>query len=276
MTIFTQALAETDLKTWRHDKEARLKADDGWLTVVGLSWLDEGENTVGAAFSSDVRLPSGSPKNLGFITRTGKKASINFTTVKDVKLDGEQVDKDTDYTLNTDADDKYSTITIGKIKVFIIDRKNGLGVRVKDQNAQARKKFKGLNWYPEKKDMKIKAKWVAYKEPKTLMVPDILGNINEEEAYGYAEFQLGGKSHKLYPSGGPEQLFFVFKDPTNGKETYKASRFLYTDGPKKGYVILDFNRAYNPPCAFTDYATCPRAPKKNILKVAIRAGEKKQ
>ena len=107
------------------------------------------------------------------------------------------------------------------------------------------------------------------------MVPDILGKVNEEEAYGFAEFEINGKTHRLYPSGGPDKLFFVFKDATNGKETYSASRFLYTDGPKNGKVVLDFNKAYNPPCAFTKYATCPRAPKKNILKVAIRAGEKK-
>lgn len=275
MTISAQALADTDLKSWRESRETRLKAESGWLTVVGLDWLKEGKNTVGAAFGSDVRLPSGGPKKMGTITRNGKKARFTFSHAEGVLVDGEKVQKEKAYKLNSDADDEYTAITYDEVKFYIIDRKNGLGVRIKDQNAKARKKFKGLNWYSEIPKMVIKAKWIAYKKTKTLMVPDILGNINKEKTYGYAEFELEGKTHRLYPSGKTDSLFFVFKDTTNGKETYAASRFLYAEA-KAGFVTLDFNRAYNPPCAFTDYATCPRAPKENILKVAIRAGEKKQ
>ena len=149
-----QALDTKDLNTWRVDRETRLKAKDGWLSVVGLNWLEEGENTVGAAFSSEVRLPSGGPKNLGVIERKGRKASINFTSTEGIRLDEEPVEKDIDYSLSTDADDKYTTISYGDVKFYIIDRKNGLGVRIKDNNATARKKFNGLKWYKPVPELK--------------------------------------------------------------------------------------------------------------------------
>lgn len=273
--LLAGALDTKELQKWRDTRETRLKAEDGWLTVVGLDWLKKGENTVGSAFGSDVRLPAGGPKALGKIIRNARKASIVFAYTDGVKLDGKAVKAEKAYSLSTDAEDQYTLVTYDDVKFYVIDRKNGIGVRIKHQNSKARKKFKGLDWYKAVPEMQIKAKWVAYEKPKTLMVPDILGNVNEELAYGYAEFDYNGETHRLYPSGGPDKLFFVFKDKTNGIETYKAPRFLYSEGPKDGYVNLDFNKAYNPPCAFTDFATCPRAPKENILKVAIRAGEKK-
>ena len=265
-----------ELQTWRTDRETRLKSENNWLTVVGLDWLKEGENTVGAAFDADVRLPTGMPSKFATITRKDRKATIVFNTTDGVKLDDKAVKAKKVYQLDSDAEEERSTVKYKDIEFYVIDRKNGIGIRLKDQNSEARKNFKGLKWFEPVADMKINAKWVAYKEAKTLMVPDILGNVNEEKALGYVEFKIGKTTMKLYPSGGPEKLFFVFKDPTNGKETYKVSRFLYTDGPDNdGNVVMDFNRAYNPPCAFTKYATCPKAPKENILEVAIRAGEKK-
>ena len=275
LVVGAQAHDQKDLMQWRQDREQRLKAEEGWLTVVGLDWLKEGENSVGSAFDSDVGLPSGGPKKLGSLNLKEGQVSLTLSSAKGVKIDGRPAKQDKVYELKTDADEKYTAVTYGDVKFYIIKRKNGLGVRIKDNNSKARRKFRGLNWYPGQEEMVVKAKWIPYKKPKVLMVPDILGNVNEEEALGFVEFQLAGETRRLYPSGGPDKLFFVFKDETNGTETYKASRFLYTDGPKTGEVILDFNRASNPPCAFTNYATCPRAPKENILKVAIRAGEKK-
>jgi uncharacterized protein (DUF1684 family) len=270
-----QAYGATDLEAWRADKEARLKAEDGWLTVVGLDWLKQGKNTVGAAFGSDVRLPSGGPKKLATIELQGGKASIQFLEAKKVFLNGQPVELNKSYTLETDESETATQVNYDQVKFYLIKRKNGVGVRIKDNQAKARKNFSGLKWFKPDPKMLIRANWVAYDQPKKLMVPDVLGNVNEEQALGYAEFQLKGKTYRLHPSGGPDRLFFVFKDKTNGKETYKASRFLYAEGPRGGKVVLDFNKAYNPPCAFTDYATCPRAPKENVLKVAIRAGEKK-
>jgi uncharacterized protein (DUF1684 family) len=140
--------------------------------------------------------------------------------------------------------------------------------------SEARKKFTGRRWFDSDPSFVIEAKWTELKEPKKLKVPDILGNINEEVSPGFATFTRDGKTVTLYPTKDEDTLFFVFRDQSSGKESYGAGRFLYASAPKNGVVTLDFNKAVNPPCAFTSYATCPIAPSENRAGIAIRAGER--
>ncbi len=157
----------------------------------------------------------------------------------------------------------------------MIQRGQRIGIRLRDTNSKMRREFTGRKWYPLKPEFRLEAKWAPYNPPKPIKVPNILGDTNDDKSPGYAEFKLGGKTYRLEAVGVGPGLFFVFRDGTSGKETYGGGRFLDADKPEAGKVILDFNKATNPPCAFTPYATCPLPPRQNRLPVRIEAGELK-
>jgi len=159
------------------------------------------------------------------------------------------------------------------LTLFVIKRGDRLGIRLRDTKSKMRREFKGLHWFPVKESYRIEAKWVAYAQPKAIAIPNVLNQIEEQKSLGYAIFQLNGKEHTLEPVVEGQELFYIFKDMTAGKQTYPAGRFLYSEMPVNGKVILDFNKAHNPPCAFTPYATCPLPPKQNRLQTRIEAGE---
>ena len=165
-------------------------------------------------------------------------------------------------------------MSLGSVKFHIIKRENKFAVRIKDNNSPARKKFKGLKWYPVDTSWKVRAKFVPWEKPRTLTFETEVGVKEQESSPGYVSFRRGGKEYRLQPVSEGDSLFFVMKDQTSGKATYGASRFLYADTPKNGVVELDFNKAENPPCVFTDFATCPLPPPQNWLPVAVVAGEK--
>jgi uncharacterized protein (DUF1684 family) len=149
------------------------------------------------------------------------------------------------------------------------------GIRMRDPNAVTRRNFTGCKWFPASEKWRIRAKWIAYPTPKKIRITNILGMTDEEPSPGYAEFAVNGQTVRLEPvADDTGALSFMFKDATSGKTTYAQGRFLDTDKPKDGYVTLDFNQAYNPPCAFIAFATCPLPPRQNTLTVAIEAGEK--
>ena len=234
---------------WRAHYEAGLKAPDGWLSVAGLSWLQEGTNTV--------ELPAdASQKTIALRLDHGK-----------VTYQGRQ--------LKTDATEHPDELRFGDVTVAIIDRVSKLGVRIRDLHAETRRGFTGCRWFPASQAWRIRAKWVAYAKPKTIAITNILGMTDQEPSPGYAEFTLQGKSVRLEPVLDDGELFFMFKDATSRTTTYGAGRFLYAAAPKGNTVELDFNKAHNPPCAFTAFATCPLPPKQNILTASIDAGEKR-
>jgi uncharacterized protein (DUF1684 family) len=257
-TMAAAADYPSELAAWRRDREAKLKADGGWLSVAGLFWLTEGANRFGAAPSNDIVLPDGPPNAGAFNLRQGKvTVAMNGTT-------------------RTVANDFPDAVKIGRLSLFLIKRGDKFGIRLKDPEAATRRNFRGIDYFPPKESLRITARFVA--EPKKIGILNVLGQTEASECPGYVVFRLDGKEHRLYPileEPGAKTLFFIFRDPTAGKETYGAGRFLDTDLPKDGKVILDFNKAYNPPCVFTDYATCPLPPKVNHLSVRIEAGEKK-
>jgi len=158
----------------------------------------------------------------------------------------------------------------------VIKRMDRTGIRMRDPNAATRRNFTGCKWFPALEKWRIRAKWVAYPTPKKIRITNILGMTDEEPGPGYAEFSVNGRTVRLEPViEDPGELSFMFKDATSGKTTYAQGRFLDTGLPKDGYVTLDFNQAYNPPCAFIAFATCPLPPRQNTLTVPIEAGEKK-
>ena len=267
---------EQEIAEWRTQQEKNLRSESSWLTVVGLWWLQAGDNSVGAGSNKQVQLPVGVPENLGVITWHKEQLMIRFTESEQVSLDHKVVVKGQSYPLQTDDAPQKTLVNIGKnVEFFIIKRPNGMGVRVKDKESEARKNFKGRAWYPAQKNFVIEASWVALPSPKEIVVPDVLGNKSTEKVTGYVSFQKDGKTYHLYPNSMEDGLFFVFRDATSGKGTYGAGRFLSTELPnKQGKVILDFNKAVSPPCAFTHFATCPLPPKENILPMSIEAGEK--
>lgn len=244
-----------DTAKWRTDYEASLKKPDGWLSVAGLFWLHTGDNVVGSDPQSDVVLPPGGPKKAGVLRFQNGKVSWQNRQLK------------------SDAAGQPDVFKIGDVSLTIIERGGKTGVRMRDPNARTRRDFTGCKWFPADAAWRVKAKWVAYPQPKKIRITNILGMTDEESSPGYAEFTLQGKAMRLEPVTEDGGLFFIFKDATSGKTTYGAGRFLDTDLPKAGQVELDFNRAYNPPCAFTAFATCPLPPKQNVLASAIEAGE---
>lgn len=260
---------------WRAQQEAALKAEDGWLTVVGLHWLKEGESRVGSNASFEVPLPQPVPDRVGTITvRAGK---VRFKPAPDVavSLNGKPA---AEAELKSDAEPKYDVLAVGRVKFFIIKREDKFGVRVKDNDSAARKEFSGLLWYPVDPSWRIQAKFVPWDKPHAVTFDTTVGVKERDESPGYVSFQRNGKQFTLEPVVDGKQLWFVMRDLTSGKATYAASRFLYADLPKDGVrksgdVEIDFNRAENPPCVFTDFATCPLPPPQNRLSLEVTAGE---
>ena len=230
---------------WRADYEASLKAPDGWLSVAGLSWLHDGANTIA--------LPNHQTALLDL--RNGK-----VTYEKRV--------------LKSDITEHPDVLKFGNVTLTVIERGGKTGVRLRDPDAETRRDFTGCKWFPASAAWRIDAKWVAYPKAKTIAITNILGMTDQEPSPGYAEFSLQGKQVRLEPVVEDGELFFMFKDATSAKSTYGAGRFLYADMPKGDKVEIDFNKAHNPPCAFTAFATCPLPPRQNILPIAIEAGEK--
>jgi uncharacterized protein (DUF1684 family) len=252
---------QQQIAQWRVEREAKLKADDGWLTVVGLHWLHEGVNTVGSDANSDAPLPASLPPRVGTITLS--KSKVHFQPAAGVQL------KEMD--LKTDVTPEYDRLALGRVKFFVIERENRFGVRVKDNDSEARKKFTGLRWFEVNPSWKIKAKFIP--SPHQVTFDTEVGVKEKDESPGYVTFTRDGQEYKMEPVKEDDDLWFVFRDLTSGKTTYAASRFLYTPFPKNGFVEMDFNKAENPPCVFTDYATCPLPTPQNRIQLAVTAGE---
>jgi uncharacterized protein (DUF1684 family) len=268
-----------EIEAWRRERLQRLTADGGWLTVAGLFWLKPGANRFGAAADNDIVLPAHSaPAQAGTFVLESGRVRVEVRPGVTVTLAGKPVTKST---LRSDAGGATpDVLSLGALTLQIIDRGGRLGVRLKDMKSPARAKFQGLQYFPIDARFRIAARFVAHETPVTINVPNVLGMVESMPSPGYASFNIEGVP-SVQPlrldavvEPGETQLFFIFRDATSGKTTYGGGRFLYADAPAGGKVVLDFNRAYSPPCAFTAHATCPLPPANNRLPVAIEAGEK--
>ena len=261
---------QQSVEKWRQAYEARLKSDTGWLTVSGLFWLHEGENRFGSDPLNDIVLPAEAiPAVAGSFEFHAGKTIVHVNPGLPLLLKGKPADG---AQLQADTDD---VLTIGDLTLFVHASGERYGIRVKDKNSKIRKEFTGTKWYPIDEAYHVVGRYVPYNSPKAAEVPNVLGDTEKVSFAGYVTFSLRGQEYRLdaekIESGG---LFIVFRDLTSSKETYPAARFLDTDAPKDGSVLLDFNQARNPPCAYNPYTTCPRPSPGNRLRVEIPAGEK--
>ncbi len=261
-----------EIRKWRADHDDRLKRDNGWLTLAGLFWLKEGDNRFGTGPGNDLILPEGSaPEAAGTFVFHDGKTRLRLKEGVQAFLNGAPVVTET--ALKPDPAGEPDRVTLGHLSMITIQRGSRYGIRLWDNQSAVRRDFKGTRWFPAKESYRIIAKFISYPQPKMIPILNILGDTEQNPSPGYAEFELDGKPCRLEPLLEGDHLFFIFKDATSGKQTYPAGRFLYSGLPHDGKVILDFNQAENPPCAFTAYATCPLPPRQNHLRVAIEAGE---
>jgi uncharacterized protein (DUF1684 family) len=263
-----------EIETFRKERNEGLKREDGWLTLVGLFWLKPGENKLGSDPGNTVILPEGkAPAVAGVMTRDGDK--VRLTVQPGVALTAEGKEIPPGMEIQPDATGKPTVLELGSLNFFVIKRGDRLGVRIKDKQSPLRASFKELDTYPIRPEWRIVARFEPYKDKK-IPIANIVGLVEDNPSPGAVVFEWQGKTYRIDAlEGSPEGgLFLVFGDKTNGKETYGAGRFLDTDPPKDGKVVVDFNTAYNPPCAFTAFATCPLPPAQNKLAVAVEAGEK--
>jgi hypothetical protein len=250
------------VERWRAERQASLQSDTGWLTIVGLTWLKEGKQTIGSDPASKIQLPAHSaPAHLGVIELRDGRSTLHYADSSKGSV-----------VLEPDSAGSPTKIELGALTFWVIQRGDRFGIRLRDRESELRKEFTGCKWYPVKPEFRIEARFVA--DPKTIRIPSVIGITDDAESPGYVEFELAGQTVRLRPTIEGDSLSFIIRDGTSGKTTYGAGRFLYTDPARDGKVVLDFNRAYNPPCSFTPYATCPLPPRENRTKLAIPAGEK--
>ncbi len=262
-----------DHEEWIVARHESLRAQDGWLNLVGLFWLDEGSHSLGADEDNDLRLESpGSPPTLGVFHRDGSLVRFE-AEIGGVELDGQPIQ-----TARLDpASDPAETLAYDSLRLFLISRGDRIGVRVRDLDSPLVREFEGLDLYPFDPGLTLVARFEPWDEPRSLPIPNILGEDLDQTSPGRIHFEIGPRSFSLLAlEGGDEgDLFIVFGDETNGEATYAGGRFVYTSPPNaESRVLLDFNRAYNPPCVFTPFATCPLPPAENRLPIAIAAGER--
>jgi hypothetical protein len=269
----TPADFEAETQAWHAKRLSRLKAEDGWLSLVGLHWLQEGDNRFGSAPDNELVFPASAPAHVGTFTRKGDSVSLSLQPGVSLTLDGKPF---TGGAVRSDAQGGPDTLGLGSMRLLVIRRGERLGIRVKDPEAATRKSFHGIPTYAPNPAWRVEARFEPATTQARIPVTNVLGDVEDMASPGTAVFTVAGQEYRLAPvDDGSGQLFFIFGDLTNREDTYGAGRFLYTDLPKDGKVVLDFNRAHNPPCAFTPFATCLLPPPQNRLKVRVEAGEKR-
>lgn len=255
---------------WKAELVDDLKQN--WLVLAGLFWLKPGANTFGSASDNAIVLPSG-PAHAGTFQFDGKNASVQLQPGVEAKIGGQSA---TSAKLKADVSGEPTVIELGSLRMYVIERGQRIGIRIKDLDSEAARSYAGPIFFPLDMTYRVTGTFVPSDGKRTVEVPNVLGDVTSTPIAGQVRFKLDGQELTLTALGGDaaKGLSFVISDLTSKTDTYPGGRFLDTDAVVNGKVILDFNRAYNPPCAVTPYATCPLAPKENRLGVAIRAGEK--
>ena len=267
------------VKQWRDRAEQGLRRDNGWLTLAGRFQMKPGINTFGTGQDNDIVFPnelSGTgPARLGTIAidNVAKRVTLKLSGGVTMTSDGKPFSGERVMAYSTE---KRDWVSLGRISMHIIEREGRYILRLADNESLVRKNFPGRIWYAVNEKFKVDAKFVAYPPGKKLSIVNVIDEVSDEPCPGYVEFKLNGVKHKMDVVGDDDGMFFVMRDGTAGDTTYRPSRFLYVEKkpkPNESFT-LDFNRAYNPPCAFSEFTTCPLPPQQNILKTRIEAGEK--
>jgi len=263
-----------EVEAWRLRRLQRLSQPDGWLTLAGLFWLEEGVNPFGSDRANRVVLPPPTPPCMGELVLEHGTVRVRAAAGVDLRTQGRPV---LDMVLKTDAEGAPTVLDYGPVGFYVIKRRDRFAVRVKDSQSPALLQFTGIDTFPISESWRFNARFERYDPPKDVVVPNVMGGTDVEKCPGAVVFELEGNAYRLEPvlEEGSEDLFIIFGDKTNGHETYGAGRFVYVRQPDaQGRTVLDFNKAYNPPCVFTPYATCPLPPAANRLPIRVEAGEK--
>jgi uncharacterized protein (DUF1684 family) len=264
-----------DVERWKAERLASLKSEEGWLSLVGLYWLKEGENKLGSDPANDLALPAGkAPPLAGSLWLRDGAVRLEARPGVEITHEGKAVST---LELQSDVDGKPTVLALGTLRFNVIKRGERLGLRVKDRENPARASFKGLEYFPLADKWRVVARFERFDPPKSLPIMNVLGMEEGTPSPGALVFDVDGKTYRLdaLTEQGEEKLFIIFADATSGRETYGAGRYLYADPPDaEGRIVVDFNKAYSPPCAFTNFATCPLPPFQNRLSIAVEAGEK--
>jgi uncharacterized protein len=262
---------EKQLLEWRKTRLAELTADDGWLTVAGLFWMHEGRNHAGSGRAMDLKMAPPAPQELGTFTLERDRVSFAAAPGVPVRIAGQTV------TASVPLETDKTVLEHGSLLMMVIRRGKRVGLRVRDRDSAQRRAFKGLEYFPIQEQLRVRARFEPFDPPRHVPIINVLGDETDMISPGRLVFELDGITHSLdalYETTEKKDLFIIFRDRTSGASTYPAGRYMHVPLPVNGATDLDFNRAYNPPCAFTEFATCPLPPKQNWLRVNIEAGEK--
>jgi uncharacterized protein (DUF1684 family) len=272
-----RAAFEQDIMKWRSGRVERLRKPDGWLSLVGLHWVEPGVHQVGKADTNDLQLRTG-PAKLGTLTLKDGKATLKPNPAAGVTIDGKPVMGEVALRSDATTDPKGPTIVSfnkDTANFQVIERSGRFALRVKDANAPTRSGFLGIDYFDADPAWRFNARFEPHPKGKTIQIASVINTIDPMVNSGTVVFQKDGKTYRLeVVDEGDGSLFLIFADRTNGKTTYGAGRFLYAEPVKNGMTVVDFNKSYNPPCVFTHYATCPLPPPENRLDLTITAGEK--
>lgn len=268
-----QAAYLNEIEAWHTKRLEDLKDTSGWLNLAGIYWLREGINTFGSSEKNQVIFPPGTiAGEAGYFLVKNGIVKMEVKPEVAVTAGGLPVTS-----LEIFHPDSANVVTAahGTLRWFVIKRDNQLGIRLRDLTSKAVQEFKGIERYPVNTEWRVTAAFKAT-DGKTIDITNVLGQTVPQESPGILEFEIEGNPYSIEAlDGGKEELFLIFGDATNGKDTYSAGRYLYVKRPDaEGKVIIDFNKSYNPPCAFTPFATCPLPPRQNVLLLAVEAGEK--
>ncbi len=269
----TEAEALADIEAWRTARMAELRQPDSWLSLVGLYWLEEGENRFGSAPDNDLVFPEKAPAHIGSFWRVDSTARMEVVADVTVRYQGEPVSE-----IEMDAGGETASVILEweSLSWFLLKRDHGLGLRLKDSESPAIAAFDGVDAFPVDLGWRLQGRFEPYDPPRTVLIPTVL---NTEATYivpGAMAFEVDGETYRLDVTGQPADsaFFVIFGDATNGKETYGGGRYLWVDAPDADRrMTIDFNKAYNPPCVFTPYATCPLPTRQNRLALRIESGE---
>jgi uncharacterized protein len=266
-----------ELAQWHKQRIESLRSETGWLNLAGLFWLKPGLNTAGSDPGNDLTFPAGkSPESLGTFRLTGETVTFEAASAVAVhQADGQPVLAE--QTLFGPELPRPLTLSYGSLRWFVIKRGDRYAIRLRDLDSPLLGTFRGIDRYEPNETYRVQARLEQPTTPRTIPILDVTGQTAQQPLVGTLVFSLGGKTHRLDAvAEGPDKLFILFADATNQHDTYGSGRFLYAARPgPDGLTTLDFNRAINPPCAFTPFATCPIPPKQNRLTLAIKAGEKR-
>ncbi len=281
---------QRELADWRAQHAVELRKPDGWFALVGLEWLQPGDNSFGSAADNQIRLPAGAPPHLGILRLD--ILSLGGVTIElrpptggfpeGFLIDGKPAEPQTLVTA-LESDKNNPRLTIGSLSMYVIHRGDRYGLRIRDSKSAALARFHGLKWFPPNPKYRVTARWIPYVPPRSTILATLVGTSYSQQVPGAAEFTLAGKTYRLEPvleDPTKAKLFFILRDTTSKSTTYGACRFLYTAFPDRdlaqpGKLVLDFNRLENPPCAYTSFSTCPLPPARNRLPIPLPVGEKR-